>query len=137
MKNNSKTSEQLSTFLAFVRALTSEYDYQHDEVNKYDKETQDILHQFEFGSRKERAKFATQLSRIRKQRRISKDFVDVNSELVQYLKSHEFVAMQRKLEQYLGNCRKQERYVEQQRSYRSRVRDDLTIRTVTEDNSNE
>lgn len=131
-----KSSENISNFLTFCRSVNSEYKTHCEAVNKYDYETQDVLHQLELGSYKERSKFATTLAKIRKQRRISKDFVDINATLVNYMTTPEFIKVQRQLEQLLGACRKQEAHVESQRVYRARVRNDLTIKQV-EDNTSE
>lgn len=123
-----KSSENISNFLTFCKTVRSDYKLHYDNVNTYDKETQDILHQFELGSYKERSKFATVLAKIRKQRRESKNFVDVNKALVEYMETPEFIKVHRQLEQLLGVCRKQEAHVENQRAYRARVRTDLTIK---------
>ena len=127
-----KSSESISNFLTFCKNTCTNYKNHYDDVNKYDKETQDILHQLELGSYKERSKFATALSKTRKERRKSKNFVDINKALVEYLTTPEFIKVQRQLEQLLGICRKQEAHVENQRAYRARVRNDLTIKQ-TED----
>ena len=131
-----KSSESISNFLTFCKNICTDYKNHYDDVNKYDKETQDILHQLELGSYKERSKFATALSKIRKERRKSKDFVDINKALVEYLTTPEFIKVHRQLEQLLGICRKQEAHVENQRAYRARVRNDLTIKQM-EDSTNE
>lgn len=123
-----KSSESISNFLTFCKNICTDYKNHYDDVDKYEKETQDILHQLELGSYKERSKFATALSKIRKERRKSKDFVDINKALVEYLTTPEFIRVQRQLEQLLGTCRKQEAHVENQRVYRARVRTDLTIK---------
>ena len=122
-----KTSEHISNFLTFCRNIVSEYQTNFETVNTCDKETQDLLHQIELGTCKSRNKFATQVAHVRRKRRISKNFVDINSDLVEYLQSAEFVKVQRQLEQLLGACRKHARYVENTRIYHSRVRTDLMI----------
>lgn len=131
-----KSSENISNFLTFCKTVCSDYKMHYDNVNVYDKETQDILHQFELGSYKERSKFATVLAKIRKQRRASKNFVDINKALVEYMATPEFIKVQRQLEQLLGGCRKQEAHVASQRAYRARIRNDLTIKQM-EDTTNE
>lgn len=125
-----KSSENISNFLKFCRETCSDYKMHLEDINKCEMETQDILHQLELGSYKERSKFATALARTRKRRRISKDFVDVNRVLVEYMTTSEFVKVQRQLEQILGTCRKQEDYIDGCRSYRSKIRNDLTINHV-------
>ena len=67
-----KTSEHLSSFLNFSRELLKNY-YKHvDELDIFEKETQDILHQIELGSYKSRNKFATRLATVRRKRRVVK-----------------------------------------------------------------
>ena len=131
-----KSSEHISNFLTFCKNVCQEYKTHYEAVNKYDYETQDVLHQLELGSYKQRSKFANTLAKIRKDRRISKDFVDINTTIVEYMKTPEFIKVQRQLEQLLGTCRKQEAHVESQRVYRARVRNDLTIKQMR-DNINE
>lgn len=130
MKN--KTSEELSNFLSFTRSLTSEFELTKNEIQKKEDETQDILHQFEFGLARDRSRFATRLAKIRRDRRELKDFIDVNESVANYLKDPEFVKVYRRLEQLLGEVRKQEKYIESQRSYRPRVCKDLSFKKLEE-----
>lgn len=123
----SKVSIQLSDFLTFSRNIQSDHEIAFQEVKKCDKETQDILHQIELGNSKERNKFATQLAKVRRKRRIAKDVVDVSSDLVEFMHSKEFITTYRRLEQLLGEVRKKEQYVENHRKYNPRVCNNLTI----------
>ena len=116
-----KTSEEISKFLSFTRELSKEFEHISNEIDQKEAETQDILHQFEFGLARDRSRFATKLARIRRERRELKDFIDVNDGIAKYLKDPEFVKVYRRLEQLLGEVRKQEKYVESQRTYRPRV----------------
>ena len=122
-----KTSDSVCDFLSMLRHVSENYKIHYDQVNKYDKETQDILQQIELGSCKDRNKFATSLAKVRKSRRLSKDYVEIHRELVEYMSEPEFIRVQRKLEQILGILRKHENIIENSRSYRAKVRDDLTI----------
>ena len=126
-----KTSEKLSDFLSFCRAVSSSYKEACSYIEIYDKETQDLLHQIELGPYKQRNSFATKLAHTRQRRRLCKDVMDVNEELVNYMLTPEFIKVQRQLEQILGICRKQEKYISQ-RAYRSKIRNDLTINQIGE-----
>lgn len=122
-----RVSTQLSDFLTFSRTIQSKHEIAFQEVKKCDKETQDILHQIELGTAKERNKFATHLAKVRKERRVAKDVVDVTTDLVAFMQSKEFVTTYRRLEQLLGDVRKKEQYVENHRKYNPRVCKNLTI----------
>lgn len=92
------------------------------------------MHQFELGPAKERGKFGTMIARIRKDRRVYKDFVDVHERLYKYIKEDpNFKTVYRQLEQILGDIRKNEKNLESKRAYRPRVLDSLTIRTTKEE----
>ena len=127
-----KTSEEISRFLSFTRDLSKEFEYTANEIEQKDAETQDILHQFEFGLAKHRSKFATMLTKIRRERRNLKNFIDVNASVANYFKEPEFIKVYRRLEQLLGEVRKQEKYIEGQRTYRPRVYKDLPIKQSEE-----
>lgn len=133
MSKTKKTSEQLADFLSFTRVVTSFCEFAKGSVSDDDKKSQDLMHQLELGTYKERQKFATQLANVRKHRRHYKDYITINEELCEYIKSPEFVKVYRRLEQILGTIRKQERYVEGKRSYNPRILDTLTIRTTSEE----
>ena len=129
------TSQHISDFLSFCKNIATDYKFNYDNVNIRDKETDDILHQLELGEYKGRNKFATQLAHVRRERRLAKNFVDINKELVEYMSTPEFIKVHKQLEQILGRCRKQEKYVENQRSYRAKVRKDLTIKQIGDENN--
>ena len=131
-----KVSSQLSDFLSLTRTLDQQYNLAKSAVLDSDKITQDLLHQIELGSAKDRNKYATVLSRVRKQRRVSKDIIDVTENLVTYLRSKEVITVIRHLEQLLGDVRKQESYVENHRKYNPKAYKNLSI-NLTEENKNE
>lgn len=116
----SKSSEQLSSFLSFCRDVQSQYSNCTTELDKCEQATQDLLHQLEIGLSRDRGKFATKLSHVRKQRRNYKNFVDINKVLVEYMQSDEFVRVYRRLEQMLGEVRKKEKYINNTRQYKSK-----------------
>ena len=51
----------LRDFIKATKSAQSEYKYYYAKVNELDKATGDILHQFELGDSKERAKWATKV----------------------------------------------------------------------------
>ena len=129
-----KTSQYLDTFLKFSRQVKSDYDYYYNSVGDLDEATQDVMHQLELGDYKDRGKFATKLSHIRKERRQHKDYVDVLSPLYKFFKDDpNWRACEKKLIEVLGQVRKQENYVEGQRAYRPRSLNNLTINLIDED----
>lgn len=123
------SSEALSDFLTFWRYINSQYNISKEIVEECNKATNDLLHQIELGSYEDRNKFATQLSKVRKKRREHKDFIDINESLHILLNSKEYVHVYRTLEQLLGAIRKQEKYVQNERSYNPRILTNLTIET--------
>ena len=133
-KEDKKSSEYISEFLNFTRDLHALFDFHYGAVNDCDCACGDLKHQIELGPYKDRNKAATDFKKVLQKRRIHKDFVDVNSELVKYFKDPEFVKVYRRLEQLLGAVRKQEKYVEGQRVYRPRSTvSTLTIKTKEEE----
>ena len=133
-KEDKKCSEYISEFLNFTRDLQALFDFHHGAVNDCDCACGDLKHQIELGPYKDRNKAATAFKKVLQKRRIHKDFVDVNSELVKYFKDPEFIKVYRRLEQLLGAVRKQEKYVEGQRVYRPRSTvSTLTIKTKEEE----
>ena len=133
-KEDKKSSEYISEFLNFTRDLQALFDFHYGAVNDCDCACGDLKHQIELGPYKDRNKAATAFKKVLQKRRIHKDFVDVNSELVKYFKDPEFIKVYRRLEQLLGAVRKQEKYVEGQRVYRPRrTVSTLTIKTTEEE----
>lgn len=133
MSRLKKSSEHLSEFLSFVRCVRTFREFAENTVSDDDKKSQDIMHQIELGCYKDRAKFATQLAHIRQHRRKYKDYITINQQLCDYFNSQEFVKVYNKLEQILGDVRKQERYVESHRTYNPRILTTLTIPTAHEE----
>ena len=129
-KKERLTSEMVSEFLSACKEIKSEYEHAYEEVNVRDKQTQDVLHQLELGSAADRSKFMTQLARIRKERRVYKDFVDTHSKFVAFLDDKQTTGTMRMLEQQLGELRRQENAIHTRRAYRPRSLKNLTIRTI-------
>ena len=75
-KKDGLFSEKIADFLNFQRKAESDYSNAVEMVAILDKATQDILHQIELGSAKDRDKAATQLAHVRRERRKYKDIAD-------------------------------------------------------------
>lgn len=91
-----------------MNRLVSE-DYEN--VGKCNNEQQNILHDFENEpSYKERGKLGTQLTKLRYERRVSKDTVELTKDIVQFCKENK--AFIGKLERLLGDLRKKENELE-------------------------
>lgn len=112
-------SKDLETFLSLLRSTEEQYNIHFDNVNKCDKEQQNLLHDFELLdlNYNQRAKKATELKKTRLERRHSKDIVEMTSEVVQFCKDNrQFI---QKMERLLGDLRKKEKDLEN-RVYRRR-----------------
>lgn len=120
-------SISLETFLNLCRKVKSDYVIAGNEVEICNKATNDLLHQIELGPYKDRARFSTQLARVRKHRRVYKDYVDVYAPLHTFVTSDEGKVTIRRLEQLLGEIRKTERKINNPRVYHPKVLDNLTI----------
>lgn len=129
-ENDKISSEYVSEFLAFLRLVEKEYNISYNTVGDTDKASQDLLHQIEFGEYKERGKFATQLAKVRRERRLHKDFLEIHKPLYEYIQTREFIKVRRDLEEILGKMRKEENKVMTQRVYRPRILTNLTIKTT-------
>ena len=68
--NNPRFSETISLFISMMENAKKDYAWNYEEVNRLEKLTQDYLHSLELDglTYKERARVATQLALIRKER---------------------------------------------------------------------
>lgn len=117
-------SKHIKEFADAIRQAQADYTYYHERVGIKDKETQDLLHQIELEKPSERNKTATKLANVRKERREAKDMVENTADIVEFLSQNKSFLNQ--LGQLLGKVKKAEKSHEG-RSYRARIRDDLTI----------
>ena len=103
--NNSVT---LSEFLNWLREVKSDYSYAQDTLKWCDDATQDILHKLELEpvKYKERARLATKLQNIRRERRAAKDLISVTEDIVEWINTNSSVI--KSLERLLGGVRKAE-----------------------------
>lgn len=109
----------IGDFCKMVENAQSNYKWNYEEVNRLDKLTQDYLHKLELDNLdyRERAKVATQLSKCRKLRRMSKDTVEVLEPLIDFIDSDKGRGMMNQLRETLGKTRNVERRMKT-RTYR-------------------
>lgn len=115
----------LSDFINLVAEAQRDYKWNHEEVNRLDRLTQDYLHKLELDGLdyRGRAKVATQLKNCRQLRRASKDTVEVLEPLMEFLDSEKGKHLLNLLKETLGKTRRVEQYMET-RSYRRKVLQD-------------
>ena len=90
-----------------------------------DKATQDCLHQLELGNAKEARKILPQLTKIRKARRIYKDYIEILEPFYTFITHSEYSKMFNILDSdILGKVRKEER-AKAERKYYPRVLNEL------------
>lgn len=111
-------SKDLENFLSLLRSSEEQHNIHFENVGKCNNEQQNILHDFEDETNyQERGKLGTQLANLRKERRMSKDTVELTRDVVQFCKGNK--AFIGKLERLLGDLRKKENELEN-RVYRRR-----------------
>lgn len=102
-------STSISDFLNFCNRGNSTYRINELELDKCDRATQDLLHQLELGSYKDRQKAATKLAKVRQARRLCKDYMEVYAPLYEFLQKAESKNFIKFLQEVLGETRKRER----------------------------
>ena len=107
---NKQTSSYIETFLNYLSEVDRSYPLTKAELEKKDNETQDILHELELSNTtyKERAKIASRLKYVRKERRILKDYIEEKEALMKWVEENKNCL--NKLREVLGQTRKQEKY---------------------------
>lgn len=92
MKNEQKTSYYIESFLNYISSVEKSFPSMELEMKKKNDETQDILHEIELGNTtyKERAKIATRLKNVRKERRVVKDYIEETSALIQWVNENKY-----------------------------------------------
>lgn len=120
MSKEAKTSEIIENFLNGIRGVVTTYPFEKEAVEVEDKRTQDLLHELELGPSGCKDKIATKLRKSRKERRIHKDYIEINGPIYNYWTSPTGTAMMKQLTDILGTIRKQEKS-KQNRIYIPRV----------------
>lgn len=122
MAKEMKPSEHLSGFLDFLDQCAKEYKYASDNMSREDRRLQDLLHEIEFAADKaERNRAATSLQKSRKERRKSKDMVKLYERIVKFTEDQSNRRTINLLRQLLGQQRKEEEYLQSNRTYKKRV----------------
>ena len=116
----------------FFEKIPSDY----ENVNLCDKASQDLLHDLELGNSKKVNGIAHQLSKVRKARRIYKDYIESCQPLIDLLETNEGKIFMKKLSECLGATRKIEKGFTN-RKYFPRVIKELTFLKPEEDDKNE
>ena len=124
MEKQEKSSKNLEHFLNYVREIIVNYNYHNGALNV--ERSQDLLHELELGPSKNKDRVATKLRKSRKERRVHKDFIEINTSIYDFFVSSEGKAVMHRLEEILGCIRKQEKYT-QNRIYIPRIKDDTDI----------
>ena len=117
----------LRDFIKAVDTAQKENRFYAEKLSEYEGAQQDLLHQIEFGSWKDRDKWATKLAHIRQQRRYAKDKITLTEPIVLFAEENK--AFIKKVEMVLGDVRKQTKLMKN-RKYRPRVIKDLTMEGI-------
>lgn len=123
MEKQKSPAKELEQFLNFVDTCIQEYRLAYDQMNEEDKRLQDLLHEMEFAADKaERNRVATKLQQSRRRRRQNKDTVKRNERVVKFFEEQNHRATLNKMRQLLGQQRKEEEYLDGERTYKPRVK---------------
>ena len=112
MKIETHFSNDIKVFCDKVEQAKKDYNYAKDKIDSCDKIIMDYLHKIEFGGLKykERAKLATQLKKIRNERREYKDQKEALQPLIEFLTQNKSGAdLLKNLRQVQGECGKVEK----------------------------
>lgn len=113
--------------MSVVDSVTKQYELNQDIIRKCEGEIQDLLHEIEIGNSKnayEGYLLYKELREIRIARRNAKDENEQLNELYNYLKSH--LNLKQSLQYIQSKCQKKAN-MQENRTYKPRVRKDLTI----------
>ena len=122
MAKEIKPSKHLEDFLNFLDQCVREYQYAFDYMSKEDKRLQDLLHEIEFAADKaEKNRAATSLQRSRRERRKNKDMVKLYERIVKFSEDQSNRRTINLLRQLLGQQRKEEEYLQSNRTYKKRM----------------
>lgn len=126
-------SENIKVFLDLQTQLAKDYVWNQEQLDRLDKLTQDYLHKLELTDTKykEKAKIATELSKIRKKRREHKDSLEILRPFYNFLQSPNGKNMKNNLSEVLGQTRKSEQKLGDKK-YWFRVLQEPPIVTKTE-----
>ena len=118
-------SKPISDFLKYEKDIRKKYKIALENIDLLDKSTQDLLHQMELGEYKDSVKVVPQLRKIRKARRIYKDFIETVEPFIDLMQTQEYTRAINKLSSdVLGKVRKEEK-AKTNRKYYPRVISEL------------
>ena len=122
-------SDKIADFLSYMEEQCQMYDIARDLLKECDEATQDILHKMEIDpvKYKERARLATKLQSIRRQRRTAKDITETTKIISIWVKDNKSIIGS--LQRLLGDVRKAEKK-QQNRTYIPRTNVIEEIRRV-------
>lgn len=122
-------SDKIADFLSYIEEQCQMYDIAKDMLKECDEATQDILHKMEIDpvKYKERARLATKLQSIRRQRRTAKDITETTKIISIWVKDNKSIIGS--LQRLLGDVRKAEKK-QQNRTYIPRTNVIEEIRRV-------
>lgn len=109
-------SDKIADFLSYMEEQCQMYDIARDMLKECDEATQDILHKMEIDpvKYKERARLATKLQSVRRQRRTAKDMTETTKIISIWVKDNKSIIGS--LQRLLGDIRKAEKK-QQNRTY--------------------
>ncbi|KJJ66568.1 hypothetical protein CLFS41_50990 [Clostridium sp. FS41] len=109
---------ELERFLNYIDACRQEYAYAYGMVGEEDRKLQDLLHEMEFAKdRAERNRVATKLQQSRRSRRKNKDIVLMDERIVNFFNEPKNRDTLNRMRQLLGQRRKEEEYLTNERTY--------------------
>lgn len=115
-------AEQIKQFLDFVDESRKLYDLAEENVKTEERRQTDLLHEIEFSANsKERNKTATCLHKCRADRRRYKDEMKRQEQIVIFFNNDQNRKVLNQLRQLLGRQRKEEEYLNSERTYKTRV----------------
>ena len=131
-----KISKEIENFKNFVSSMQTKYKIDFDNVNLCDKASQDLLHDLELGNGNKIKGIANQLSKVRKARRIYKDYIENCQPLIDLLNTNEGKTFMKKLSECLGATRKVEKGFANRKYYPRVIKELSFLKSDTEQEIN-
>lgn len=123
MMEKDSPAKELENFLNFVDRCASQHKYAYGLVGEEDGKLQDLLHELEFApDRTERNKVATRMQKSRRDRRKNKDEALRYELVAKFFEEQKNREVLNQMRQLLGKQRKQEKYLDEKRTYRPRAK---------------
>lgn len=120
--SSKEVSAVLQNFLNYIEQCRGAYQLAQEAVELEDKRLQDLLHELEFArDENEKRRSGTKLQQSRKERRRQKDEVKRLRLLVEFFNDPAHKGTLNKMRQLLGRQRKEEEFLNGERTYKPRV----------------